>query len=37
MTKHDDDRGIRKRWTEFLATDPEDPGSIHGAVRFSEK
>jgi hypothetical protein len=24
-------------WSEFLATDPEVPGSIHGATRFSEK
>jgi hypothetical protein len=24
-------------WTEFLATDPEVPGSIPGATRFSEK
>jgi hypothetical protein len=24
-------------WSEFLATDPEDSGSIHGATRFSEK
>jgi hypothetical protein len=24
-------------WSEFLATDPEDPGSIPGATRFSEK
>jgi hypothetical protein len=24
-------------WSEFLATDPEVPGSIPGAVRFSEK
>jgi hypothetical protein len=26
-----------KEWSEFLATDPEDPGSIPGATRFSEK
>jgi hypothetical protein len=24
-------------WSEFLATDPEVPGSIPGATRFSEK
>jgi hypothetical protein len=24
-------------WSEFLATDPEVPGSIFGATRFSEK
>jgi hypothetical protein len=24
-------------WSEFLATDPEDPGSTHGATAFSEK
>jgi hypothetical protein len=24
-------------WSEFLATDPEDPGSIPGATKFSEK
>jgi hypothetical protein len=24
-------------WSEFLATDPEVPGSIPGANRFSEK
>jgi hypothetical protein len=24
-------------WSEFLATDPEVPGSISGATRFSEK
>jgi hypothetical protein len=24
-------------WSEFLATDPEDPVSIPGATRFSEK
>jgi hypothetical protein len=24
-------------WSEFLATDPEVPGSILGATRFSEK
>jgi hypothetical protein len=24
-------------WSEFLATDPEVPGSVHGATRFSEK
>jgi hypothetical protein len=24
-------------WSEFLATDPEIPGSIPGASRFSEK
>jgi hypothetical protein len=24
-------------WSEFLSTDPEDPGSIPGATRFSEK
>jgi hypothetical protein len=24
-------------WSEFLATDPEDPGSILGPTRFSEK
>jgi hypothetical protein len=24
-------------WSEFLATDPEIPGSIPGATRFSEK
>jgi hypothetical protein len=23
-------------WSEFLATDPEDSGSIPGATRFSE-
>jgi hypothetical protein len=23
-------------WSEFLATDPEVPGSIPGATRFSE-
>jgi hypothetical protein len=23
-------------WSEFLATDPEVPGSINGASRFSE-
>jgi hypothetical protein len=23
-------------WSEFLATDPEDPRSIPGATRFSE-
>jgi hypothetical protein len=25
------------QWSEFLATDPEVPGSILGATRFSEK
>jgi hypothetical protein len=25
------------KWSEFLATDPEVPGSIRGATRFSEK
>jgi hypothetical protein len=25
------------RWSEFLATDAEVPGSIPGATRFSEK
>jgi hypothetical protein len=25
------------RWSEFLATDPEIPDSIPGAIRFSEK
>jgi hypothetical protein len=25
------------KWSEFLATDPEVLGSIHGASRFSEK
>jgi hypothetical protein len=25
------------KWSEFLATDPEIPGSIPGANRFSEK
>jgi hypothetical protein len=25
------------KWSEFLATDPEVPGSIPGATRFSEK
>jgi hypothetical protein len=25
------------QWSEFLATDPEVPGSIPGATRFSEK
>jgi hypothetical protein len=24
-------------WSEFLATDPEVPGLIPGATRFSEK
>jgi hypothetical protein len=24
-------------WSEFLARDPEDPGSIRGANRFSAK
>jgi hypothetical protein len=24
-------------WSEFLVTDPEVPGSISGATRFSEK
>jgi hypothetical protein len=24
-------------WLELLTTDPEIPGSIHGATRFSEK
>jgi hypothetical protein len=24
-------------WSEFLATDPEVPGSIPGATRFPEK
>jgi hypothetical protein len=24
-------------WSEFLATDPEVPGSIPGAARFSER
>jgi hypothetical protein len=24
-------------WSEFLATDPEVPGSISGATKFSEK
>jgi hypothetical protein len=24
-------------WSEFLSTDPEVPGSIPGAIRFSEK
>jgi hypothetical protein len=24
-------------WSEFLATDPEVPGSIPGPTRFSEK
>jgi hypothetical protein len=24
-------------WSEFLATDPEVPGSIPGSTRFSEK
>jgi hypothetical protein len=24
-------------WSEFLATDPEIPGSISGATTFSEK
>jgi hypothetical protein len=24
-------------WSEFLATDPEHPGSIPGAIRFYEK
>jgi hypothetical protein len=24
-------------WSEFLATDPEVPGSIPGATRFSKK
>jgi hypothetical protein len=24
------------KWSEFLATDQEVPGSIHGATRFSE-
>jgi hypothetical protein len=24
-------------WTEFLATDPEIPGSIPGATKFSER
>jgi hypothetical protein len=24
-------------WSEFLVTDPEVPGSIPGATRFSEK
>jgi hypothetical protein len=24
-------------WSEFLATDPEDPGSIRANTRFSEK
>jgi hypothetical protein len=31
---------LRKRpplWSEFLATDPEVPGSIPGAIRLSEK
>jgi hypothetical protein len=27
----------RSQWSEFLATDPEVPGSISGAVRFSKK
>jgi hypothetical protein len=26
-----------ERFKSFLATDPEDPGSIPGAIRFSEK
>jgi hypothetical protein len=25
------------QWSEFLATDPEVPSSIHGASRFSDK
>jgi hypothetical protein len=25
------------QWSEFLGTDPEVPGSIPGATRFSEK
>jgi hypothetical protein len=25
------------KWSEFLPTDPEIPGSIPGATRFSEK
>jgi hypothetical protein len=25
------------KWSEFLARDPEVPGSIPGATRFSEK
>jgi hypothetical protein len=25
------------QWSEFLAIDPEVPGSINGATRFSEK
>jgi hypothetical protein len=25
------------QWSEFLATDPEIPGSITGATRFPEK
>jgi hypothetical protein len=25
------------QWSEFLATDPENPGSIPDATRFSEK
>jgi hypothetical protein len=25
------------KWSEFLATDPEVPGSILGPTRFSEK
>jgi hypothetical protein len=24
-------------WSEFLATEPEVPGSIYGAIRWSEK
>jgi hypothetical protein len=24
-------------WSEFLAADPEDPGSITGTTKFSEK
>jgi hypothetical protein len=27
----------QKLWSEFLATDPEVPGSIPGITRFSEK
>jgi hypothetical protein len=34
-TFHALDRAVK--WSEFLATDPEVPGSISGPTRFSEK
>jgi hypothetical protein len=30
-------RGANRCYVEFLVTDTEVPGSIHGAIRFSEK